>query len=64
VLAFTRVSGDSRIFAAFNLSSEAKQIVVKSPARLRQLESIGALAGELQGERLTLPAHGVVFATY
>lgn len=64
VLAFTRCSGESRIFAAFNLSSQPVEAVVKLPRQLQQIESVGVLAGELVGDRLRLPAHGVVFATY
>lgn len=62
VFAFERTHGESRIFAAFNMSGES--LVIASP-HLRgweQRESVGVLEGTLSGEQLTLPAHGVVFA--
>lgn len=62
VLAFMRSSGESRIFAAFNLARQAVEVVVPEISRLRQIESVGLLEGELQGDRLRLPGHGVVFA--
>ncbi len=61
LLAFTRVHGDSHLFVAFNLSSETIQTTVKLPPGAEQFESIGVLAGELRGDRLSLPGHGVVF---
>jgi alpha-glucosidase len=62
LLAFTRTQGDSRIFAAFNLSPETVQTAVQLPAGTEQVESVGVLTGELRDERLMLPGHGVVFA--
>jgi alpha-glucosidase len=64
VLAFTRSSGESRVFAAFNLSSAPVDVAVKLAQQLRQIESVGVLAGELVGDRLRLPAHGVIFASF
>jgi alpha-glucosidase len=64
LLAFTRCTGDSRIFAAFNLSPEAKHAVVALPAGAQQIESVGILSGELQGNRLSLPGYSVVFASF
>ena len=63
VLAFTRCSGESRVFAAFNLSSQPLEVVVQLPRPMQQIESVGVLAGELVGDRLRLPAHGVIFAS-
>jgi alpha-glucosidase len=64
LLAFTRCTGDSRIFAAFNLSPESRHAAVALPAGAQQIESVGIPAGELQGNRLTLPGYGVVFASF
>jgi alpha-glucosidase len=64
VLAFTRCSGESRIFAAFNLSADAVDAVVRLPQQLRQIDSVGVLAGELNGASLRMPGHAVVFATF
>ncbi len=58
------LSGDSRIFAAFNLSPETMQTVVKLPAGSEQIDSVGVLTGELHGARLTLPGHAVVFGRF
>jgi alpha-glucosidase len=64
LLAFTRTSGDLRLFAAFNLSPHASQAVVKLPAGSEQIDSVGVLAGELHDTLLTLPGHGVVFGRF
>ncbi|MBL8270140.1 alpha-amylase family glycosyl hydrolase [Steroidobacter sp.] len=64
LLAFTRCSGDSRLFAIFNLSPDTLQAVVNLPAGMQQLDSAGVVSGELHDGRLTLPGHAVVFATY
>jgi alpha-glucosidase len=62
VLAFTRRCGDSRIFAAFNLSDQSVEVPVS--LQLQRIDSVGVLAGNVRGHRLQLPGHGVVFATY
>jgi len=62
LLAFTRTQDASRIFAAFNLSPASMQTVVELPEGTEQIESVGMPAGELSGQRLTLPGHGVLFA--
>lgn len=64
LLAFTRCTGESRMFAAFNLSPEIRQTVVRLPAGAQQIESVGVLEGELRGDQLNLPSHGVVFAMF
>jgi alpha-glucosidase len=64
VLAFTRTCGDSRLFAAFNLGDQPVQFRVKWPERIQQVESAGVPQGELQGDRVALPPHGVLFAAF
>jgi alpha-glucosidase len=64
VLAFTRRYGDSRVFAAFNLGNQPTQFQVTLPERWSAIESPGVQEGKLQGDRVTLPAHGVLFATF
>lgn len=64
VLAFVRSCGESRIFAAFNLSTQAVEVDLPEFGRLRQIESVGLHEGELNGDRLRLPGHGAVFATW
>jgi alpha-glucosidase len=62
VLAFVRRSGDAQVFAAFNLARQAVEVDVPDVGRLRQIECVGLLEGEIDGRRLKLPGHGVVFA--
>jgi alpha-glucosidase len=64
VLVFTRTCGDSRLLAAFNLGDQATEVSLTLPKRLRQIESTGVQSGELNGDRLKLPPHGVLFAAF
>jgi alpha-glucosidase len=64
VLAFTRCSGESRVFAAFNLCADAVAVDITLPRQLRQMESTGVLAGELKDGTIRMPGHGVVFAAF
>jgi alpha-glucosidase len=64
VLAFTRTSGDSRVFAAFNLGERPVEFRVTRPQRLRQIESAGVQEGRLYTDQVALPPHGVLFATF
>jgi alpha-glucosidase len=62
VVAFERTQGAATLLAAFNLSAESIEIDLPG-SRRKQLEGIGLVEGRLDGSRMSLPAHGVVFAT-
>jgi alpha-glucosidase len=62
VLAFTRVSGTEKIFAAFNLSPTL-QTIAHGQHNLSQLDVPGVLRGSVEGERLSLPGYGALFAS-
>jgi hypothetical protein len=50
------------VFAAFNLGREPLDIAAPPLDGLRQIESVGVIAGQLTENRVRLPGHGVVFA--
>ena len=61
VLAFTRRLGEECLLVAFNLSGQAA--VAELPANLpgRALSGHGLPEGSLEGTRLSVPAHGVLY---
>ena len=62
VLAFTRMSSEEHLFAAFNLSPQVLSASIPDGAWSR-LDVPGLLNGALEGERLVLPGYGALFAT-
>jgi alpha-glucosidase len=64
VLAFVRTHGKQRVLAAFNLGKQATELDLNLPglASASLLDSHGLLQGALDGQRLQLPGHGVLFA--
>jgi alpha-glucosidase len=62
VLTFVRRYAGTRVFAAFNLGREPLDIAAPPLDGLRQIESVGVIAGQLTENRVRLPGHGVVFA--
>jgi alpha-glucosidase len=63
VLAFTRRLEDQTILAVFNLGGNVRQIDLPLTGRLRALPGHGLTAGRLEERQVTLPGHGVLFAT-
>jgi alpha-glucosidase len=63
VLAFTRRLEDQTILAVFNLGGAERQIELPLQGPLRALPGHGLTAGRLQERQVTLPGHGVLFAT-
>jgi len=62
VLSFTRSLDKSVVFAAFNLANEAVELPAPDIGALHPIEDHGLVAGRLEGGRLLLPAHGVLYA--
>jgi len=62
VLAFTRKSGDERLLVAFNLSAQGAQAELPRVYAGTPLSGHGLPEGKLEGARLTIPAHGVLFS--
>jgi alpha-glucosidase len=64
VLAFVRTHGQQRVLAVFNLGKQATELDLDLPglASASLLDSHGLLQGALDGQRLQLPGHGVLFA--
>jgi alpha-glucosidase len=63
VLAFTRRLEDQTILAVFNLGGAERQIELPLQGPLRALPGHGLTAGRLEERQVTLPGHGVLFAT-
>ncbi len=63
VLAFTRRLEDQTILAVFNLGGDMRQIDLPVHGALRALPGHGLTTGRLQERQVTLPGHGVLFAT-
>ena len=61
VLVFTRSNDGVQILAAFNLARDPVQLSLPEFGNYRQIECAGVLSGELHGEHVRLPGHGVVF---
>ena len=62
ILAFTRHYRDERLLAAFNLSAQAVAAELPGLRSGRPLSGHGLPQGTLEGGRLTIPAHGVVYS--
>ncbi len=62
VLAFTRSSGDERLLVAFNLSPQDAGAELPRVYSGTPLSGHGLPEGKLEGARLTIPAHGVLFS--
>jgi alpha-glucosidase len=62
VLAFTRQLGNERLLAGFNLSAQAATADLPRVLSGQALGGHGLPEGSLEGARLTLPAHGVLFS--
>jgi len=62
VLALTRRLEETRVFIAFNLSAEPQRVAMPTVRGLRVLDGHGLVSGDIDGDVLVLPAHGVVFA--
>jgi len=60
-LAFIRRHDDQVLLAVFNLSTETQHVELVAAERFTQIECPGPVNGRLQGRRIELPAHGVVF---
>ncbi|MHB1869762.1 MAG: alpha-glucosidase [Steroidobacteraceae bacterium] len=63
VLAFTRRLEDQTILAVFNLGGPVRHFDLPLTGRLRALPGHGLTAGRLEERQVTLPGHGVLFAT-
>jgi alpha-glucosidase len=61
VLAFTRRLGDERLLVAFNLSPQAASAELPRVLSGTALSGHGLPEGKLEGARLAIPAHGVLF---
>jgi alpha-glucosidase len=61
VLAFTRKLGDERLLVAFNLSPQGATAELPRVLSGAALSGHGLPEGKLEGARLTIPAHGVLF---
>jgi alpha-glucosidase len=62
VLAFTRQLGDERLLVAFNLSPQGAAVELPRVYSGAALSGHGLPEGKLEGARLTIPAHGVLFS--
>ncbi|MBD8879992.1 alpha-glucosidase [Rhodanobacter sp. 7MK24] len=62
VLAFVRELGDERLLAVFNLSAAAVECAPPLSDALQPLQGHGLVEGAMNGGRLSLPAHGSLFA--
>lgn len=66
VLAFLREHGGERILVAFNLSAQPQQWTAPADLSLTAIDAPGPRAGGIvatdDGPRITLPAHGAVYA--
>ena len=62
VLAFTRQFGDERLLVAFNLSPQAATAELPGVQSGQTVSGHGLPEGKLEGARLTLPAHGVLYS--
>jgi alpha-glucosidase len=62
VLAFTRQFGDERLLVAFNLAATAASAELPRALAAEGLSGHGLPEGKLEGARLTLPPHGVLFS--
>ncbi|WP_199100089.1 alpha-glucosidase family protein [Dyella sp. ASV21] len=62
VLAFTRRHDGQRVLAAFNLSDAPVQLTLPDIAQATPINGHGLAHGELHGQQLSLPAHGLLFA--
>jgi alpha-glucosidase len=62
VLAFTRHHNGERLLAAFNLSAQSASAELPRVLAGAALSGHGLPEGKLEGARLTIPPHGVVYA--
>ncbi len=62
ILSFVRHLNGTRILAAFNLSAKEASVELAGLESARSLTGHGLLEGRLFGDRVSLPAHGVLFA--
>ena len=62
VLAFTRELADERLLVAFNLSPQAASAELPRVLAGTALSGHGLPEGKLQGARLSIPPHGVLFS--
>lgn len=64
VLAFVRSHGDEDVLAVFNLGKQPTDVTLNLPHldKAHVLDSHGLLQGSLDGQRLHLPGHSVLFA--
>jgi alpha-glucosidase len=62
VLAFTRRHDNQTLLAAFNLSGEAVTMPLPGMNSATPVNGHGLAQGELAGDTLSLPGHGVLFA--
>lgn len=62
VLAFVRSHGGERLLVAFNLSARPAEWTLPDGAAPQAVEDHGLPAGNVEGARLRLPAHGVYYA--
>ena len=62
VLAFTRSLDDETVLVVFNLAVQAALVTLPGLGRQHRLDGHGLTQGQLEGEHLQLPGHGVWFA--
>jgi len=62
VLAFTRQLGGERLLVAFNLSAQAASAELPRVLTGTALSGHGLPEGKLQGARLSIPPHGVLYS--
>lgn len=62
VLVFTRRHNGQQLLAAFNLSDAPVQLALPGIAQATPVNGHGLTHGELSGEQLSLPPHGLLFA--
>jgi len=63
VLAFERTLDGKTVRAVFNTSDQACEVELPDARPLRAINGHGLVAGEQSGNRVRLPAYGVLFAS-
>jgi alpha-glucosidase len=63
VLAFVRETGGEALLVVFNLSGTAVDCTLPLPRPAQALAAPGVANGHIEGHRVELPAHGVLYAT-